>query len=301
VGLALCALIEQQARQAAAEAIASMPTPSAGIVINLPDRPEPITLDETAHELLPRVLALIGSGLPPLLVGPAGSGKTHLAKQAGRALGLETVLLSFSGGVTEAHVRGRVLPQANGAWEHVPSASVIGWRDGKMLVFDELDGADPNVALSTHPFFEPSGVVSTEAGDVAKHPKTAAIATANTWGTGASVQYMGRNQLDAATLDRFVASTLYVDYDRVLELKIASALAPGLAGEICQWAEGLRDYAAKNQLRRILSTRLIEGAARRVACGDSLRNIASDALRSWSDQEKAGLGSLAHGGSVDAN
>ncbi|MCH7728630.1 MAG: hypothetical protein IH991_19420, partial [Planctomycetes bacterium] len=52
---------------------------------------------------------------------------------------------------------------------------------------------------------------------VDRHADFVCAAAANTFGTGADRQYVGRNQLDAATLDRFAACRLAFDYDVDLE------------------------------------------------------------------------------------
>ena len=57
-------------------------------------------------------------------------------------------------------------------------------------------------------------------GMVKRHEDFILIATANTFGNGANAQYVGRNQLDSATLDRFV--TIEWGYDEELEMAIAS-------------------------------------------------------------------------------
>jgi hypothetical protein len=47
------------------------------------------------------------------------------------------------------------------------------------------------------------------------------VATANTFGTGATAQYGGREKLDAATRDRWAMGRIYVDIDESLESLIA--------------------------------------------------------------------------------
>ena len=53
---------------------------------------------------------------------------------------------------------------------------------------------------------------------VKKHSDFRLAASANTYGRGANIQYIGRNPLDSATLDRFAMT--YVNYDETLELEI---------------------------------------------------------------------------------
>ena len=52
-------------------------------------------------------------------------------------------------------------------------------------------------------------------GRVYAHENFRVVAAANTFGTGASYEYTGRTQLDAATLDRF--APIYIDYDERIE------------------------------------------------------------------------------------
>jgi hypothetical protein len=60
----------------------------------------------------------------------------------------------------------------------------------------------------------PDGVVS-------RHPNCIIIAAANTYGHGATHEYVGRNKLDAATVDRFIM--LDWTYDEKLETSLAGA------------------------------------------------------------------------------
>jgi hypothetical protein len=60
---------------------------------------------------------------------------------------------------------------------------------------------------------------------VKAHPNFRMIAAANTYGNGASRQYVGRNQLDAATLDRFC--TLSWDIDDKIEEALAGSKPDG--------------------------------------------------------------------------
>jgi hypothetical protein len=54
---------------------------------------------------------------------------------------------------------------------------------------------------------------------VERHANFIPIAAANTFGAGATHEYVGRNKLDAATVDRFIM--LSWDYDEELERAIA--------------------------------------------------------------------------------
>jgi hypothetical protein len=69
-------------------------------------------------------------------------------------------------------------------------------------------------------------------------------AAANTYGTGADALYVGRNQLDAATLDRFYV--VEMDYDRKLEAKLAPEEVVHL-GMAAAREGGRRETSARGQ------------------------------------------------------
>ena len=80
-----------------------------------------------------------------------------------------------------------------------------------------------------------------------RHPDFRIIAAANTWGKGADLQYVGRNALDAATLDRF--DNIFFDYDRKLE----ECLYP--SEEVLKFMWSFRDAVLKTKIPHVVSTR----------------------------------------------
>ena len=80
-----------------------------------------------------------------------------------------------------------------------------------------------------------------------RHKDFRIIAAANTWGKGSDMQYVGRNALDGATLDRF--DNIYLDYDRKLE----SNLYPN--DEVLKFMWSFRDAVDKAKIHHIVSTR----------------------------------------------
>src|SRR5690606_33437279 len=76
------------------------------------------------------------------------------------------------------------------------------------------------------------------------------VATANTVGNGADRVYIGRNELDAASLDRF--ATLTVDYDLNLERAFCNGNT--------KWLEhvwSVRKRVSEKNIRHVVSTRAI--------------------------------------------
>jgi len=224
------------------------------------------------------------------LVGPAGTGKTTAARHFAEAIEAPRfAFLSLSAGVGEHHIAGRPMPQADGSWKHQPTPFIEVFRNGGVFLLDEIDAADPNVlvsinaALANGQFsnpFDPADVIE-------RHPDAVIVAAANTYGTGADAQYVGRNPLDAATLDRFTLATVTVDYDRRLEHAIAHEnLTTSAAAELLDWIESLRDAIKRHRLRRVASTRLVINAARELLAGGTLATVKAEYFQPWSEEER---------------
>jgi MoxR-like ATPase len=107
---------------------------------------------------------------------------------------------------------------ANGNYQE--TALYKAFKHGGVFMLDEMDASDPaalvviNSVLSDRYFTFPNGEF------VEAHEDFVAIAGANTWGTGATYQYTGRNQLDAATRNRFI--TVKIDYSPTIEESLTS-------------------------------------------------------------------------------
>jgi hypothetical protein len=112
------------------------------------------------------------------------------------------------------------------------------------------------------------------------------MATANTYGTGANPLYTARNAMDGASNDRWLM--IPMDYDRDLEADIGKA-AGLTVGEMSDlWA--LRDKVREAGLRRIISTRAFQKAAKMKGNGTDWKTIKSSLVEGWSKDEKAKVG-----------
>jgi cobaltochelatase CobS len=258
------------------------------IEIRMPDQ-APRTLDERTHGQFDQLIQLVNEGHQNILmVGPAGSGKTTLAKSLSKALGLEFGFISLSVGVTETHLFGRVLPQPDGSWQYQPSRFVDIYEHGGVFLLDELDAADANVMVAINAALA-NGVLANPNGRLhVRHPQTYILGAANTWGRGGDHQYVGRNQLDAATLDRFVLSTMHVDYDVDLERDLVTGSLPAEeAQDLLFWISELRATITRSKLRRIASTRLVVNSIAALKAGRTLSDVKARFFQDWSADEKA--------------
>jgi len=142
------------------------------------------------------------------LGGPAGSGKTKAAEMVAEALGLT---FYYTGAITEAYsLLG--FKDANGKLVRTPFRECF--ENGGVFLWDEVDGSSPNALLAFNGALANSHCAFPD-GVIRRHPDCIIIAAANTWGNGATNEYVGRLKLDAATLSRFVQ--IQWNYDSKLE------------------------------------------------------------------------------------
>jgi MoxR-like ATPase len=187
-------------------------------------------------------------------------------------------------------VQGWLLPiGTNGAFSYVPAEFVTLWEEGNSLfTFDELDAFDPNMlivvngALAGGELHIPQRFQNPH---VQRGVNAGVIATANTFGTGADILYAGRNQLDAATLDRFYP--IVMDYDQEFEAQVA-----GQQKVILDWCWRMREKVNTLKLRRVISTRTIIKAVTASKAGIQWDEVKRDLLTGWTRDELAKTGEL---------
>ena len=166
------------------------------------------------HAMFPKLLAMVqmrkanGTRANVMLVGPAGSGKTTAAENVAKALEFE---YSYVGATYD---KVDLFGYNNGHGHYQATEFYKRYKDGGVMLLDEMDGFDPAVGVACN-----AAIDGTRAafplGIVPKHTDSVFIAACNTFGLGANAKYVGRNRLDAATLNRFIK--LDWGYDPALE------------------------------------------------------------------------------------
>jgi MoxR-like ATPase len=207
---------------------------------------------DTAHKLLPDIVTAVVAGTTPFLVGPAGSGKTTLAEQVCKVL--KRPFYMEARVTSEFKLTGFI--DANG--HCVRTQFREAYEKGGGFLFDEVDASDPDAMTSFNSGLA-NDIMPFPDGLVKRHKDFFAIAAGNTFGRGADRQYVGRNQLDAATLDRF--QTFEVDYDEELELTLAGNL------EWTKFVQRVRYAVEREKVRHIVSPRASIAGAKLLAAG----------------------------------
>ena len=213
------------------------------ITLELPERK--VELEGVQHEKFETVLKFVAANEPVFLTGPAGSGKNVLCQQVAKALGLD---FYFSNAVTQEYkITG--FTDANGVFHE--SQFYKAFKNGGLFMLDEMDASIPevliilNAAIANRYFDFPAPI-----GYVEAHPNFRVIAAGNTFGHGADYEYVGRNQLDMASLDRF--AMVRVSYSKQIEMNVANQ-----DEELVKFAHAFRNAAGRAGIRTLISYRAI--------------------------------------------
>lgn len=164
-----------------------------------------------------------GNRLNIWVAGPAGSGKTSAARIAAEKNKLG---FAFVGALTNTYV---LFGFRDAQGEYVRTEFREKWEHGGVFLLDDFDGSDPAAAVECNGFLA-NGLCAFPDGMVKRHPDCVIILSANTWGHGATSDYVGRAKQDAAFLDRFVR--LNWDYDEDLERSLVDKKYKGWVAHV---------------------------------------------------------------------
>lgn len=164
------------------------------------------------HEMFEEAFILVQAGVPVLLTGERGSGKTTIAMHIAKELGLDFYSLSMTRQTTLSLLLGFI--SVNGTY--IPSQLYKAATKGGLFLIDEMDAADPNVLLCLNTI--ENGYISFPTGVVEIHKDFRLVATSNP--QDKHNVYVGRSKLDASTLDRF--DEIRVENDSSLEKSLVS-------------------------------------------------------------------------------
>ena len=223
-------------------------------------------LPATRHRLTEKLLRTVAAGLSAFIVGPAGSGKTTAAEQVAAALDLPFYMQGAASGAHE--YMGFV--DARGEYNSTPFRAAF--ETGGVFLADEIDGSDASALLALNAALA-NGICAFPGSTtpVKKNADFRFIAAANTFGNGANRQYVGRSQLDAATLDRFV----FIDwpYDTVLERQMSSN------DQWLAFVQSARAAVEKINLRHVVSPRATLYGQALLAAGEPRDDV--EAMTVW--------------------
>jgi cobaltochelatase CobS len=220
------------------------------ITISRPDLPD--VEIKGAHPALKEVVDILACDENAYIVGGAGSGKTTLAVQAAEALDTDFYMV---GSVLDKYELTGFVDGA-GRYHRTPFRDAV--EHGGVFLFDEIDGSLPSAVLAFNAALENGRYTFPDNATIEiDKSKTFFIAAANTVGTGANRQYVGRYELDRATLDRFIQ--IEVGYDNGIERAMAVNAFKQAGGKpehesvATHWCDEVQTFRALLDERRILA------------------------------------------------
>lgn len=214
---------------------------------------------------------IIDSGIKNIwMVGPAGCGKSTIARNLAESMNLPYLCISCGIGTSATEFIGYKYPtrEATRFSEYYSKPSVI--------LIDEITALDACVAQVLNAALA-NDEIETTTGLVHRNPECIIIATSNTFGSGCDRQYVANNQLDASTIDRFIGGILEINYSDEYEAKYDK--------EVVDFIKTIRCFIKEYNLRRIASTRMIQAGTKLKYSfvGDWKKQL----LINWSEDEFA--------------
>lgn len=227
--------------------------------------PQPDENAESHHPQFNELLVVVKQDIPAMLVGPAGSGKTTTCSQVAEELQLPFYAQSFCAQTSLSQLVG--YKDAVGIYH--PSIFRMAFEHGGLYLVDEIDAGNPNVTAFLNAAIS-NGFCSFPDAMVRRHKDFRIVAAANTFGTGKTIEYIGRNPIDAATLDRFVQISW--PYDEEFESKIV---------KYEKWLKVVRAFrkaVIDRGIRHIISPRASIYGTKLLAAGMPLKRVVKIAI-----------------------
>lgn len=234
---------------------------------------KPKVIEGMTHYVFDDILADVAIRENVYMVGPAGAGKTTIAKQVAEALDLDFYCYGAIGQAFE------IMGHIGADGEYVATPFHQAFKHGGLVLMDEMDGSNPNALLALNAALA-NDFASFPCGLVEKHPDFVVIASANTFGHGASAQYVGRNPMDMATLDRF--SNILMGYDEDLERSVAG-------NDLwVDYVQSARRAVGHHKMRYVISPRASIKGAKMLAAGQAFSKVADKLIwnKGFSETDK---------------
>jgi cobaltochelatase CobS len=159
------------------------------------------------HFYFELVLKCIGAGVNLALSGSTATSKTTMAIQSAKALGRNYYIQPMNDGTTKSDIMGYM--SASG--EYIKSSFYRAMTEGAYYIAEEIDSGSPACLLVLNNAVDNRECTFPNGETVKAKDGFQVICTMNTKGTGSDRKFVGRNRLDAATLDRFCLVDVPVD------------------------------------------------------------------------------------------
>lgn len=223
-----------------------------------------------------RLMTDVKLGRTVAVRGPAGNGKSTGIKGVLESAGYTIYHLDCTDSTTVDQLVGGLEPVPDGKggikMEFKDGVFAKAFKDAKGAIqLDEFDALDPRVTMSLQSALHRAPVGKKRMascpdnglGSIMAVGDCPVVVSMNTWGTGATREYVGRNAIDAASLDRF-DTIINTDYQCEAEMLEKMGLAPTDRASLLKEVFSLRKKTAEKGLRVLLSTRRVLNMAESV-------------------------------------
>jgi hypothetical protein len=220
------------------------------VVMTLPNYDLQITMDKGTTNI-PNIFSIIDdvlAGNNVYLIGEAGGGKTYTAEKVAEILNRDFLVLNCSQYTSPVEILGGQTIEG-----YKDGKLVIAWRDGKMLIMDEMPKLDPNTAGLFNDALAKSSKTREKAfinsvnptePPIPRNNNFAVVATGNVYPNKPNpAGYVGNNQQDLSLLDRFSGSVYFVDFSDYIDQESCryQFLYDMLVGNYHEYVQAIRE------------------------------------------------------------
>ena len=237
------------------------------------ERPEvTLTQDGVFHQSMPDLLFNMQLGIHTYLPGSPGTGKSHAAAQAAEAMGWKFGSISFGPSTPESRLVGGMT--ASGEFFEPKLLELVRYAmenpdSGAAMCLDEMDNGHGGVQATLNSLLANGWMTAPNGDHLVIGSNMVFIACANTYGTGPTAEFSGRNKLDAATLDRFAYLPWEIDLglEEVLVRRFFGDDQQDVASHWLDVWRTARSNVASHGLKVFVTPRGAQMGARMVAAG----------------------------------